>query len=347
MTIMNREINFYTDTMVIEAILEDPALYTQANTSGTIVSLIDKVKEYFSSKIDPADRTGSIINLIAPGAIFMALSSMGAPAAVGILFNLALKLFGINVADVLRSVYNGIKPIISGGGKVSSSQIDSMVTGAIQANYTPISPEKEQYLATQTSLQKIRDARVVKLAMINSSNNFQKEAFINGVLAMKFLPVLSSIIGWIFKAALASTGFMIAGDITEKFFKSPAATPTTPTTIPISTSTSTSKQKKFPINTSYNISEKFTGANKVQNFTNNKSGISNMLLTFAKEVYDGLDGLDSIIMSTPGFQVLVDNILSFNQSAAGDPIVIIPDIFISKKQLVDYFIDDVAAKVVK
>jgi len=67
-----------------------------------------------------------------------------------------------------------------------------------------------------------------------------------------------------------------------------------------------------------------------------------MLVGFVKEVYEGLDNQDAAIRSVPGFKTIADNIAWYNHSAAGDPIVFIPKMFVSKKQLVDHFIDQIA-----
>ena len=69
-----------------------------------------------------------------------------------------------------------------------------------------------------------------------------------------------------------------------------------------------------------------------------------MLVNFSKEVYGGLDGQESAIMSSPVFKATVDNIAWYNHASAGDPIVFIPKNFTSKKQLVDHFIDEIATQ---
>jgi hypothetical protein len=67
-----------------------------------------------------------------------------------------------------------------------------------------------------------------------------------------------------------------------------------------------------------------------------------MLVQITKDVYGGLDGKDGIIRSSPAFQAVKDNIVWYNTHNEGSSITFIPGLFKSKKQLVDYFIDDVA-----
>jgi hypothetical protein len=69
-----------------------------------------------------------------------------------------------------------------------------------------------------------------------------------------------------------------------------------------------------------------------------------MLVDFAKDVYDGLDGKENIIKQTPGYRVVLDRILFFNRNTPNSTLIFIPREFSSKKQIVDIFIDDVAAK---
>ena len=107
-----------------------------------------------------------------------------------------------------------------------------------------------------------------------------------------------------------------------------------------------STQTKFSIkpgyvDTRYNTSD---DTNWIEKISNNKSSIENMLVSFVKEVYDGLNGQDALIRSVPGFQITADNIAWYNHSSVGDPIVFIPKHFTSKKQLVDNFIDQIAAR---
>jgi hypothetical protein len=78
------------------------------------------------------------------------------------------------------------------------------------------------------------------------------------------------------------------------------------------------------------------------NETNNPQNIESILLQFAKDTYDGLDGKESIITATPGFQAIKNRIIWFNSDHPNSTIITIPPEYTSKKQIVDYFIDEVA-----
>ena len=75
---------------------------------------------------------------------------------------------------------------------------------------------------------------------------------------------------------------------------------------------------------------------------NNDANIENIVIQFAKDVYSGLDGKENAIRSTPGFQMIVHKISWYNSDNKGSALTFIPPNWSSKKQLVDYFIDDVA-----
>ena len=68
-----------------------------------------------------------------------------------------------------------------------------------------------------------------------------------------------------------------------------------------------------------------------------------MLLDFTNEVYDKVD--NSIVVNTPSFKALVDDIEFYNHNTPKDKkIVFIPKALHSKKEIVDLFIDYVAAR---
>jgi hypothetical protein len=154
--------------------------------------------------------------------------------------------------------------------------------------------------------------------------------------------------------ALASAGFIVAGDVINKYIGGPSDSSsgggsgsggffgTAPAqTVP----TYVAKQTKFKLNpayqnTKYNIGDSFW----TEGFMNNINGISDMLVQFAKQVYDGLGGLESLMKGLPTFQEVAYTIADINKTAEGSSTVFLPKMFTSKKQIVDMFIDDLAKK---
>lgn len=358
----NHEVQLYVDTLIVQTLLTDDGLSKTAQAGGFVSSLISKVKEYFGNHINPEDKAGSVLNMLAPGLISTTLAAMGLPW-IGTLMGLATTFFHIDVASMVRSIWSALKGAISGNKQTTSAEVDSIVDAAVKEHDKPPTAEEAQKAIEsaqqqKSSSQQLREAKLLKLAMIQYDQAMTKEAIpiISDVLGWftsrksSTGSLLGSVLGWIFKVALASAGLLVAGDVMNKFLNRPnaldgslkdgkptgeSATPVVPAVV--------SKQTKFKVNPSYREASK--GPNGwVENCHNDAGSIANMILGWAKEVYQGLDGLDSIIQNTPGFQALVDTITFHNNRSAGGPIVFIPPMFTSKKMVVDHFIDDVAEK---
>lgn len=352
--VTNSEISFYVDTMIVETIVGNTAL-SKVASEGVISGLLDKVKSYVMAHIDPNDKAGSIINILAPGAVSMLFRSMGM-GGIGLLVSLAMSTLGIDVGAIVKSIWNQLKPSIAGDKQTNSATVDSAVQAAVQEHAKPASAEEAapflEGLAKRDAAQDLRDAKIVRLALIEYESqllSLRKDA---GVLDM--LPgfnkrrgatanVLSRILSWVFKVALASAGLMVAGDVVNKYILGrPNALDGSlkdgkPTEI---SSGQTTSQKKFPVNPSYR-NQIFPAPWSIP-MVNNKQNIENLIVSFAKEVYSGLDSLDSVIKNTAGFQVVRDKIVNHNYNNLGDPMIFMPPYFNSKKQIVDFFIDDVA-----
>lgn len=354
----NSEISFYVDSLIVETILRDEKLIKHADTGGMVMSLIDKVKGYVGNHIDPNDKAGSLINILGPGAITMAFSSMNL-SWLGMLIGLSMRVFNINVKGIISSIWGKLKSVISGDKPTSSAQVDSFVESSVQEHYQPATQEEAEKAATKMESksfsQLIRDANFVKLAMIDYENGtLKKEA---GFFEMfsgrkeKTAHILTRVLGWIFKIALASAGLMVAGDVVNKFLGRPNALDGTiqqgkpvgqqTNAVPINTS----KQKKFPVKSSYVVEKYNIGdATWMERVSNDPGSIENLLIDFSKEVYDGLNGKENIIRSSPAFQVVKDRVAQYNHTSPGSPMIWLPKYFSSKKQIVDYFIDDVAER---
>lgn len=362
MTISNREISFYVDTLIVEAIVGDEKLYKQASTGGLVSSLIDKVKWYVGNQIDPNDKAGSLMNILGPGVIFNAFRAFGF-GWMGALIGLAMRVFHIDVTGMFRSMWDKLGSLISGDRQVSSGQVDSIVQGVAQEHMSPITEEEAtaaQQLLTKSNFDDLmRDARLIKLTMISyASDSLRKEAGFFDTMnhkKKKTTNILAKVFGWVLKIGLASAGLMVAGDVVNKFLDRPNALdgsvqkgkPVDPgpakSAVPVMPYTT---QTKFKVKPSYHIESNNTASAWIERSSNSHGSISTMLTNFAKSVYDGLDGKESIIQGTPGFQAILDRIVFFNRNAAGGSVVFIPPEFKSKKQITDAFIDDVAEKAV-
>src|SRR6185295_15219475 len=132
----NSEINFYVDCLIIEALSKDHMI-KKADSSGLVMSLVEKLKGYVGAHLDTNDKVSSALNILAPGVISVLFKSLGL-GWLGTLFGLAMNIFHIDVGGILSSVYNSVKSMLGAGQQVSSSQIDSIVQGAAQDHYQPM-----------------------------------------------------------------------------------------------------------------------------------------------------------------------------------------------------------------
>jgi hypothetical protein len=347
------EISFYVDTLLVETALAEPYLYKKA---GFIADALSRIKEYLSSKIDKENPVSSVLNLLAPAAISMLFSSMGF-GKFGLLLGFLTTVFHVDVAGMIKSLYEKVKEMISGGQKVSTGQIDQSVQETIQSflqpsttqeaeqGYQTLQQQQHSSLADDgkvySSLELLHSAKIINLALIEyerQNMRLIKEAdrssFLKGFSGTKAqgTSLLGKILGWIFKFVLTAAGLITAGAIAEHFMGGGGgqSEPEAPSG-PVSTQTKYRPLSNGPIPNQIPIS-------------NTPQNIEDMLIQFAKDTYSGLDGKESIIKSTPGFQYVKEKIAWQNVYNPGSRTIIIPPIFSSKKQMVDYFIDEVAQR---
>lgn len=356
MSINNTDISFYTDCLIVEALLQEEHIKKTASAESMIMPLIDKIKAYVSAHIDPNDKAASLINIFGPGVIFNLFRSLNL-GWLGLLLSLSMRVFNIDVAGIVYSIWDKLKDLIKDDAQISSNQIDQIVHSSVDEHVQPATPEEAQ--KAQSLLQKksfdqsMRDARFVKLMMIDyAANSFTKQAGFFDIFSskkQKTTNMLVQVLSWIFKVAVSSAGLMVAGDVVNKFLGRPNALdgsikdgkPVAQAPVSIMPPTT---QTKFKVKPSYNIEHNNSSSYWTENIPNNEGSIKQMLINFANDVYDGLTGKDNIIANTAGFQAILDRIVFFNRNAANPSLVWIPSEFKSKKQMVDYFIDDVAEK---
>ena len=355
----NSQISFYVDTLLVETVLSEPHFYKKA---GFVSDLLSKVKDYFGSKINPNDPAGSVLNEIAPGALWMLFQALGI-GKWGMLLGLLMEVFHVDVKGMLSSLYEKVKEMVSGGGKVSSAQIDQAVASTVQEHNTPSTPQEEQEgLArlkemqanqpaqaddgrTYSSLELMHDAKMISLALIEyerQSMRLTKQALFgfSGTKA-KGTSLLGTIFGWIIKIALGSAGLMVAGDVVNKFIGRPNSLDgtykpgETQTETPAAPSGPVSTQKKYPSKGDAPLPSQIP-------LDNNPANIDALIIQIAKDAYSGLDGKEQLIRNTPGFQYVKEKFAWTNVYNPGSRTIIVPPSFSSKKQIADFFIDEVA-----
>ncbi len=367
--ISRSEVSFCVDTLLVETVLADSKFYKKA---GVVTDILNGAKGYFDANIDKKNPVASVIDVLAPGALWLLFRSLGL-GKWGMLIGLLMDVFHVDAWGLLRSLYNKVKTLISSGEKVSSEQIDAITNEAAQEHSQPATPQEAQegYQALQekqkkpegawaddgkvySSLELMHDARIISLALVEYEHQkmrLTKEAIspmdffssFSGTKA-KSTNILAKIFGWVIKLALASAGLLVAGDVLNKMVGRPNALDRTyqrgketPEASAPVVSRPVSTQTKFKLKADAPLSSTWPLVNTPEN-------IENMLIQFAKDVYSGLDGKESIIRSSPAFQDTKDQLDWFNIHNPGTAVIFIPGNYSSKKQIVDTFIDDVAKR---
>lgn len=318
---MSDDLKYYVESFLVSSLNENLNKFA---SDDLISSTAGRVKDYVDQHINPDDKVGSFLNLIAPGAIATTLNAVGL-GGFGTLIGLSLRVFHVNVWDILKDLYNKFRILLSHQQSITPQLVDNLVVDSMKKS-TP------QALASNYQL--LNEIRQIKLSILNPE--FSKFAVKSSQLGM-----IQSILSWFFKTALAAAGLMVAGDAVNKVLKRPNALEKTLKPTP----QYQSRQNIFKINPSYSESARDPNSNWIENIPNNSSSISQLLINFAKEVYNGLDDYESIMKNSPAFQAVKEEIENYNQASHGDPMVFLPKFFRSKKHIVDYFIDDVAQKV--
>jgi hypothetical protein len=367
----NSQVSNYVDLLVMETLVGDIGLSKTAQDTGIMSGIAGKVKDYIGNNVDPNDKAGSLLNMLAPGLISVTLGALGL-GKIGMLFGLAARFFHIDVAGIFRSIWSSLKGALSGGKQVSSDQVHNIVQSAVQEHSTPATEAEAEEAGKQmdqtgspaddgtiTVAQQLRQAQILRLAL----DAYEQEIFYKGAAPRSrgwfadygsrksgTTSLLSQILSFLFRAIIASAGLMVAGDAMNHFLGRPNAIDNPirggkPVEQAPNAIVPTTTQTKFPLNPSYQDSVRNSSSlNWTESVPNNDSSISQMLQNFAKEVYQGLGGHESIIQSSPYFQNLVHTISWYNHEATDGELVFIPRMFTTKKQLVDQFIGDVAEK---
>ena len=357
----NGEISFYVDTLLVETVLGDPKFYKKA---GFLSDVLSRAKEYFGSKFNAETPAASVLNELAPGALWFTFQALGI-GKWGLLLGLLMNVFHVDAYGILRSLFDKIKGTISSGKKTSSAEIDAAAQEAVQENSGDVSPQQVQqgFQTLQntppqeaddgrvySSLELMPDAKIIRLAL----NQYEDQNLRLTKTALNFedffgsykgnrakgSSLLGKIFGWVMKIALASAGLMIAGDVINKVLGRPNSFDGSykpgqePTNTPATSDTGVT-QNKYPLKGDAPLPSSIP-------LVNNPENIESLIIQFAKDVYSGLDGKEQLIRNTAGFQAVKERIAWANVYNPGSRSIIMPPNFTSKKKLVDYFIDDVA-----
>lgn len=343
--------------MIVEALLRDSSMVKSAQ-SGVLSGAASMIGEYASSHMNPEDKVGSVINMLAPVGIFKLFSLFG-HGTLGILLGVVASALHIDVGSMVESLFNSIKDTLQKGQKVSPAQIDSAVSQTVQ-QHTPQDETPADDSIGNSVAQDLREARMLKLAIEHYNYRVLRltKEDASPVLfsyaagrASRTTKLIGRILGWIFKTILMSAGFLVAGDEAAKLVGMPNALDKTWHAGQPSSAGLAAPAVPAPVTTQTKFKPTGTGTDVApqpweEHVSNDPGSIENMLIDFTKQVYSGLDGHEDWIRSSPIFQAVKNQIAWYNHTAAGEPMVYIPTNYSNKKTIVDHYIDEVAKNAV-
>ena len=346
---MTSKVQIYMDTLMVEALLSD-GLVKNAQ-SGIISSIITKVKEYVGSHINPADKLGSVINILIPGA----LGALGFPI-IGFIVEIATSWFGLDLGKILENIGSEIKSLLVGGAKATSGSVDSIVHSAFSSNAggAPTQDDLEAAKNKPIHALSMREIQLYKASILHLMDDadLTKRAQILGTLGrfigLKSTTVsaLTKIVGWIVKVILASAGFMVADDAIHSVvgvpshtdFSSPSATsPHKEQSISLNTPT----QTVFKPNPDYTEERLNMSDRWIEPVPPSQMG--DEIVQWTKDIYPDTKEVADDIKSTVGFNKAMQIIDDYNATNKLN-ITFMPKQFSSRKKIVDLFIDELAKK---
>jgi hypothetical protein len=329
---VNKQINIYHDHLVLETLF-GKNLSKYAQDTGMFGGMLDKVKTYFSNNVNPDNKAGSLLSMLAPIAITQTLRMLGVGPILSFLAGLAERVFHVEIDSIFASIYNGLKSELSGGKSTTSDKVDNIVQSAVQ-EHSPVADT-----AQSNDFNQVRKAQLIRLIFDSKNKELYKLA------APASTSLLSRMLSILFRVIVGSAGLMVAGDAINHYLDRPNALDNTiQKGKPVNEVAAVPQQQiPFQLNPSYQDVQRNSGSDSwIEDITNNASSISQMLLGFAKDVYQGLDDKENAIQSNPYFNNLVETISWYNHESPNSSTIFIPQMFKSKKQLVDQFMAHVA-----
>ena len=299
--------------------------------------VIDSIKGYFDQQIDKSNPTHSIMAILTPGILGTIAGLLGFNYAWKIVIGLAASALGLNIDDLFQYVKKEVMALVSSKKQITKEELTETISNTIRQH---IDVPSESNVSEASSLQ----VELRKAAIINY--RIKTAGFVDSKL---LISILTKFFGLVFQAALLSLGVMVVGDVINYGLGRPNAfsgNKQTSITQQQSLTQVSEVDKLFP--------RKPEGSEKVasddvweEDIQNNRQNIENMVIQFANDSRENLQGLEGVIRNTSAFKKTVDNIESSNSRMIGANIVLIPVNYRCKLDVTDTFIGQVAAQVSK
>jgi len=320
----------------LDAIFIDDACSPLVKNAGSdlLSSLLTSLKTYTESHIDKEDPIRSVSDILVPG-IFVAL---GHPW-LALLVKILESYFGFSPGRVLERAWSSLVDTAK-SGHITSQEVDAATEAAVSSE-TP----SDSDVVPAANLQRFQNSEIRSFKLIAAGYPIS----ITKYAAAKAVAVslLGKLVGWTIKGVLAAAGIMVAGDIFNRITGHQDAKPTASgwpsfhlteaPEVPLSTQTILKPSKGYT-EEQYNTTSVWIEPTPMSN-------ISDKIVRWATDIYPDLKGHEDLIRSSSNFAKVISEIQKYN--ATNNPTnnyVFIPRAFSSRKSVVDFFIDEVAAK---
>jgi len=362
---MVSRIEYYQDALIAQIIIEDNDSMVKNAQMPSVQGIIDGVKDYVLANISQENPTASVLSMLAPIGITKIVQVMTGGSWISYLFGILASVFRVDIANMIASICSGIKGLVSGGKQTSSDQVSDIIDNVVSSAAS--SPAE---LDAKSFDMQLRDAKLFKLALIDYRDSLEAKAIWPfgdknkstpkyrypwetsiSTTRTSGLKIFGSILKWMLLTILGTGGLLVIGDVVRKTLGLDNALDNTlqhgenkdkPSMSPNHTYRAAPKvvQTKYKLNPAYHdIIMNSDSKMWKEMIPNNLSSIENLVITFANEVYLGLENKDNEIRASVGFKGVVDSIENFN-SSPGNRVVFIPPMFRTKRDIVDLFIED-------
>lgn len=336
---MSGEIQYIADTILIEKIAKLEDVLTKEAQMGDVVGQIfsgvgSAVSSFVKANVDsssPGALAKSVLGLLAPGMLFRV------HPLLSFVYYIA-KEYGYDITGIIKSVTDKISDKIKSGEQIDPSEINQAAITATASINTDLLYELRKLEKTGSFIKMAQRSRPLGGKFFG-----QKGAPILHNL-FGFLPkksgqsLLAGIVAWFIKTILLSAGLLTIGGAAntgaKKLVEKGSDIIKTPDPLLVSNTgqeaVSEENISKLQSHDSYIWYVPILGGN-----------VKNTILEWAKEFYPDLSGYEDIILKTPSFNNIVNEMSRF----AKGPYLVLPSTFKSREDIAKRFVPDIQKEI--
>lgn len=336
----NGNLQYVADTIAIEYLASDLPIQKEAGLfedfgfSGVASSIINQVKGLLVPENTPTGWLKAIANLLISGALFKAHWLLGVVYA----FANAL---GIDIIGIGKQILSKVYDAIKGGDSVVMSDVHYYGKIAMAAS-------NNGYVKRADLFGLFGGGK--KSPKVNTVERMFGDLLARGQ-KRKLSSLIVAIIVWALKTALLGAGLVTGAGLITNFIRGKPDSKETPAEPDKETSSLEPEQQTKPSEPaapSDEAAELFSPSSTEMKqsgrwMTRIIGNLRETLITWATDIYPELSGYEDIIYSSPAFSRVLDKFEEHYDE--GEPYMMVPKEFGSKKQVVDTFAKEVLSKI--